>query len=105
MELDGKTYQGKQQVFVYLWGWDSVILIHPLTFLKLSQWRSYGHCLCDCSAKHLGQLLRNTVAAVQPRVDTAVTFCCSGCGPWQPWSSGLVPVSSLHYSFSPRPHP
>ena len=98
VELDGKTYQGKQQVFVCVFvGRDSVILIHPLTFLKLSQWQSYGHCLCDCSTKHLGQQMHDTVAAAQPRVDTALTFCCSGCGPRQPWSSGLVPISSLHY--------
>ena len=37
----------------------------------------------------------STPAAAQCRADTALTFCCSGGGPRQPWSSGLAPVSSL----------
>ena len=48
-------------------------------------------------------LLRGTVVAAQRRADTAVTFCCSGGGPRQLWSSDLAPVSSLHSSFSPFP--
>ena len=38
------------------------------------------------------------VVAAQCRTDTAVTFCCSGGGPRQPWSSGLAPVSRCHSS-------
>ena len=36
------------------------------------------------------------MVAAQRRTDTAVTFCCSGGGPRQPWSSGLAPVSRFH---------
>ena len=32
------------------------------------------------------------------RTDSALTFCCSGGGPRQPWSSGLAPVSRFHSS-------
>jgi len=60
-----------------------------------SQQRSYGHC----SKQQLGQQLCGTVVAAQCWTDTALTFCCSGGGQWQPWSSGLVAVSSLHSSF------
>ena len=35
---------------------------------------------------------------MQRRAETAWTFCCSGGGPRQPWSSGLAPVSRLHSS-------
>ena len=64
----------------------------------VSQRRSYGHCLCDCSAQQLGQQLRGAVVAAQRRTDTAITFCCSGGGPRQPWFSGLAPVSRFHSS-------
>ena len=37
------------------------------------------------------------------RTDTALTFCCSGDGPRQPWSSGMAPVSSLRSSFTLSP--
>ena len=30
--------------------------------------------------------------------DTALTSCCSGGGPRQPWSSGLASVSRFHSS-------
>ena len=30
--------------------------------------------------------------------DTALTFCCSGGGPRQPWSFGLAPASWFHSS-------
>ena len=40
--------------------------------------------------------MRSTLVVAQCRADTALTFCCSGGGPRQPWSSGLAPVSSLH---------
>ena len=43
------------------------------------------------------------IVAAQCRADTALTSCCSGGGPRQPWSSGLAPVSSLHSSSSPLP--
>ena len=46
----------------------------------------------------LGQQLRGAVVAAQCRTDTALTFCCSGGGPRQPWSSGLAPVSRSHSS-------
>ena len=36
--------------------------------------------------------------AAQCRTDTALTFCCSGGGPRQPWSSGLASVSRFHSS-------
>ena len=49
------------------------------------------------------QQLRGMVAAAECRTDTALTFCCSGGGPRHPWSSGLAPVSSLHFSFPPYP--
>ena len=39
-----------------------------------------------------------TVVAAQFRTDIAVTSCCSGGGPRQPWSSGLAPVSRFHSS-------
>ena len=58
-----------------------------------------------CSAQQLGQQLHSTLVAAQCRADTALTFCCSGGGPWHPWSSGLVPVLSLHSSSSPPPTP
>ena len=64
----------------------------------VSQRRSYGHCLFDCSAQQLGQQLRGAVVAAQCRTDTAVTFCCSGGGPRQPWFSVLAPVSRFHSS-------
>ena len=51
----------------------------------------------------MGQQLRGTVVAAQCQADTALTFCCSGGCPRQPWSSGLAPVSSLHSSLPPRP--
>ena len=38
----------------------------------VSQRRSYGHCLCDCSAQQLGQQLRGSVVAAQCRTDTAL---------------------------------
>ena len=39
------------------------------------------------------------VVAVQCWADTAVTFCCSGGDPWQPWSSSSAFVSRFHSSF------
>ena len=36
--------------------------------------------------------------AAQCRTDTALTFCCSGGGPRQLWSSGLASVSRFHSS-------
>ena len=53
-----------------------------------------------CSAEQLGQQLCGAVVAVQCRTDTALTFCCCGGSPWQPWSSRLAPVSRSH-SFIP----
>ena len=38
------------------------------------------------------------MVAAQCRTDTALTSCCSGGGPQQPWSSGLAPVSRFHSS-------
>ena len=38
------------------------------------------------------------VVAAQCRTDTALTSCCSGGGPRQPWSSGLASVSRSHSS-------
>ena len=52
-----------------------------------------------CSACQLGQQLRGALVAAQWRADTAVTFCCSGGGPRQSWSSGFAPVSKFHSSF------
>ena len=57
--------------------------------------------LCFCSAQQLGQQLRGVVVAAQCRADTALTFCCSGGGPRQLWSSGLAPVSRFHSFISP----
>ena len=51
------------------------------------------------SSCQLGQQLRGGGGRWQCRTDTALTFCCSGGGPWQPWSSGLAPVSKFHSSF------
>ena len=51
----------------------------------------------------LGQQLRGAVVAAQCRTDTTVTFCGSGGGPRQPWSSGLAPVSRFHSSVPPFP--
>ena len=45
-----------------------------------------------------GQQLRGAVVAAQCRTDTALSSCCSGGGPRQPWSSGLAPVSRFHSS-------
>ena len=65
----------------------------------VSQRRSYGHCLCE-SVLHSswGQQLRGAVVGAQCRTDTALTSCCSGGGPRQPWSSGLAPISRFHFS-------
>ena len=41
---------------------------------------------------------RGAVVAAQCRTDTALTSCCSGGGPRQPWSSGLAPVSRFQSS-------
>ena len=70
----------------------------------VSQRRSYGHCLCD-SVLHSSW--DSNVVAAQCRTDTALTSCCSGGGPRQPWSSGLAPVSRFHSSIplSHRPRP
>ena len=38
------------------------------------------------------------MVAAQCRTATALTFCCSGGGPWQPWSSGLAPVPGFSNS-------
>ena len=42
--------------------------------------------------------MRGAVVAAQCRTDTALTSCCSGGGPRQPWSSGLAPISKFHFS-------
>ena len=70
----------------------------------VSQWWSYGHCLCDCSAQQLGQQMCRAVVDPKCRTDAALTFCCSGGGPQQPWSSRLAPVSRSHSSRAPFPH-
>ena len=44
--------------------------------------------------------MRSTLVAAQCRADTALTLCCSGGGLLHPWSSGLAPVSSLHFKSS-----
>ena len=44
-----------------------------------------------------------TVVAAQCRTNSALTSCCSGGGPRQPWSSGLAPVSRFHSSFPAFP--
>ena len=49
----------------------------------------------------MGQQLRGAVVAVQCRTDTALTSCCSGGGPQQPWSSRLAPVLRFHSSVPP----
>ena len=38
------------------------------------------------------------MVAAQCRTDTALTSCCSGGCPRQPWSSGLAPLSRFHSS-------
>ena len=48
--------------------------------------------------QQLGQQLRGAVVAAHYRMDTALTFCCSGSGPRHPWSSGLAPVSRFYSS-------
>ena len=66
--------------------------------IKLSQWHSYGHHLCDLALHSRWYNNCVTVVAAQCQADTALTFCCSGSGPRQLWSSGLVPVSRFHSS-------
>ena len=72
-----------------------VVLGLRVGLLSLQLFPNGGHCLCDCSAPQLGQEFRGAVIAAQCRADTALTSCCSGGGPRQPWSSGLAPVASF----------
>ena len=54
----------------------------------VSQRRSYGHCLCGfvLHSSWDSSCRRCAVVAAQCRTDTALTLCCSGGGPRQPWS-------------------
>ena len=69
--------------------------VHHKTFPTEELWTL---SLWLCSAQQLVQQLRGTVFAAQCWADTALTFCCSGGGPRQPWSSELAPVSRFHSS-------
>ena len=78
----------------------------------VSQRRSYGHSYCDSvlhSSWDSNCVVRWSLFCIA--VGTAIAWCggrcampdahwscCSGGDPWQPWSSGLVPVSRFHSS-------
>ena len=96
----GKKLEKKESPAVIVMGVPEAYdyLIITLLCLDFYRWRSYRHCLCDCSAQQLGRQLRSAVVAAQCRMDTVSTSYCAGGGPRQPWSSGLAPVSRFQSS-------